>query len=252
MIAPSPAQAAATSEYANTHSIAIISALGNDIDMQTYGFVIFDFSGYKLHTDWNIDQQVVDLVTRALSGKYVIKNVPIDSKSLADIREPLLGTIWPDVEHRIASLPQTNGVDAYVVVVPQLVKNVGEQWQGLVGTRSPGLVNDGKTDFGAYYLIGVFDSRTGRRIDFGTARIPASPVGHNPPVAECPKSMWPNSEEQITPQQNASIHVETVSLISRSIAYTLASANLISDDDAAAVTKQIGLPGAPSCHEPTL
>ncbi|MGD0191004.1 MAG: hypothetical protein ABSD74_09710 [Rhizomicrobium sp.] len=70
-----PALAADVHEYANIHTIAVISALGNDVDMQTYGLSSILDSDYTLHTDWNLDAQAVDEISRILAKQFTVKTL---------------------------------------------------------------------------------------------------------------------------------------------------------------------------------
>ncbi|MGD0191002.1 MAG: hypothetical protein ABSD74_09700 [Rhizomicrobium sp.] len=152
------------------------------------------------------------------------------------------------------ALPKTNGVDAYVVVIPQVKRHgsiaVGHMnpW-GLTGEHASVMLDE-TTHFIPYYVVGVIDAKSGKKIDDGKAVFRRSLFSRsgNPFKEKCSNDLWATSAEQLTADQKTSIHRQLASLLSRTVAYALADANLISADDAAAETAQIALPADPSCH----
>jgi hypothetical protein len=60
--------------------------------------------------------------------------------------------------------------------------------------------------------------------------------------------MWADTDEHLTNEQRERIHYEIFSLISRSIAHTLAAADLIKKADALTATDKISTVADPSCH----
>jgi len=243
---------AATDEYANVHTVGVISILGNDLDMQTWGYTIFGNEDYQLHTDWNLDDQVDSEVANALKGRFAVKTISIDPQTASHFMAKAHGTDWSAVEKLVRTLPASDGVDAYVVVFP-IVRMLGfgqRFWGGLVGRHVPDLRGP-HIEFGAYYAVGVIEAGTGKRIDWGTGHLTTHGLLlDNAPDEQCAADMWATGADAITPEQKSRIHQEMSSVISRSIPYTLAGANLLGEADAKAYAAQIALPGDPSCHEP--
>ena len=103
-------------------------------------------------------------------------------------------------------------------------------------------------------LCGRFRCGHREQIDYGSAQWPTSRTytGHEPPAEECSNTMWADSEGELTNEQRNRLRQEFSSLISRSIAYTMASANLIGKADAAANTAAFAIAGDPSCHPSSL
>lgn len=125
-----PASGAPDKSYANIHTIAVISALGNDVEMQTFGATRFGNAEYTLHADWNVDAQIADEVTKALSPRFAIRDAGIDPRVFGGIKMGPTDDEWSQVKNRIMALPRSSGIDAYVVVFPQFVDIMA--WNGTV------------------------------------------------------------------------------------------------------------------------
>jgi len=233
--------------FVNIHSVAVISAMGDDVGMYNFGTTIFTDVAYDIHTDWNVDAQIVSEVTNALADRFTVKNISVDPQAVSRIvkisRAPVFGPEYDEaVAEFIRSLPKSSGIDAYVIVLPgAIVRSYlnGRNEQGLHGTRDVGLFNS-RLVFEALYFIGVYDAVTGKRIE----------LGNEAAVEECSSEMWETKEDSLTAEQKSRIRQEIFSLTSRSIPYSLARAHLISDDAAKARAAQFTLPGDPSCHKP--
>jgi len=173
-------------EYANIHTVAVVSALGSDITMQTYGATVFDNALYMLHANWSPDALVIQQIKAALGGRFTIGNA-VDPQAFANIAPGALGDMGSALRQRVLAQPKANGVDAYVVVVPDTVTLMGLSWRGLQVTRNLALFGRGGTSVNAYYMVEVIDAVTGDRIDYGTARYPASGylTGYSQPLEFC-------------------------------------------------------------------
>src|SRR5262249_54930673 len=152
-------------EYANIHSVAVISAMGDSVAMNTWTNSTSD--SYSFRTDWNVDAQIVSEVTKALSGHFVVKSLSADSEQLAKILSTTQSEDYDDaVKQFVRSLPKSNGVDAYVIVVPDDV-NVGTSrvpWieKGQFGARAPSSASSPDIRFGALHSVNVYDATKGR------------------------------------------------------------------------------------------
>jgi hypothetical protein len=235
-------------EYEKVHSIAVISALGNDFVMQNLGSTRLSSDEYTLHTDWNLDTQVKDVVAKALSSHFTVKDATGDTQIFLNLKNGLFSNFYHQMRDRIKTLPRNEEIDAYVIVYPNLddVPSI----PGLSVIHEHSIFHSEVMTVYAYYKIGVFDATTGEMIDYGSAQYPASGYlfGHQPPFEQCANDIWADSEVQYTAEQKNRLRQEMASLITRSIAYTLASAKLISKSEAASFTTQNALPSEPSCH----
>ena len=244
------AHAASTSEFDRIHTITIVSALGDTVDMQTQG-TSFDYADYKLRTDWSLDVQVQDYVTHALQSRFTIKKSAVDPQIFANIKSDISTTPLSQAEDRIAALPVKPNVDAIVVVLPYPTDSTGYVSPGFDVTYGvPFLFNDGTTWVAVTYEVYVLDAKTGQMIDYGSGKIPASNMlsGHSPPWAQCSNSMWADSEDKLSADQKTRIRTELWSLLTRSLPYALSGANLVSDAEAGTLAGSLAVAGDVSCH----
>ena len=232
---------AASDEYANIRTVAVISALGNEVETNTLGFM--SGADHDLQTDWNLDNEVVAVATKLLVGRFTVKTIAVDSGAFANIESAR------DAERRIAALPKDNGIDAYIVVFADFSAQVGDQRHAFVVSRDTG--PSGIAIASTNYYIGIYDPATAREIDYGSAQYPApgSIYGKGTPIATCPNAMWAEDPSQLPPDQQAQLRKIFSWLIDKEIGYGLASANLISKSDAAAVSAQNSASPIPACHE---
>jgi hypothetical protein len=193
-----------------------------------------------------VDAQIVSEVTKALSGHFVVKNLSADSEQLAKILSTTQTEDYNDVVKQfVRSLPKSNGVDAYVIVLPDDVNagttNVPWIEKGQFGARAPSSTSSPDIRFGALHSVNVYDATKGRLMDWGGERSSA--------VEQCAGEMWAEKEDALSAEQKNRIRQEIVSLLSRTVTLSLYWANLISDDAARAAATQFAVPGDPSCHK---
>jgi len=231
-------------EYANIHSVAVISAMGDTVDMNTWTTSSSDL--YRFRTDWNVDAQIVGEVTNALSGHFVVRTLSTDPEQLSKIISTTRTEDYDDVVKQfLRSLPRSNGVDAYVIVLPDDI-NVGTTRmsrieKGQFGARTSLSASGPHIRFGVLHSVAVYDATKGRLMDWGGERGSA--------IEECASDMWAAKEDALSAEQKSRIRQEILSLFSRTIPYSLYWANLISDDTAKAAATRSALPGDPSCHK---
>ena len=240
-----------STELSSIHSVAVVSILGHIVDMQTPGITKFDYSDYKLHTDWTLDDLARDYIGRALAAHFSVRNDAVDAREFSGLEAKGFQTAWGNISDRLRSLPRKPDVDAIVVVYPNATDSTGYVSPGLGVTYDvPFLFHDAKTTIAVSYAVGLFDVKTGDRIDFGTGRYPASGyiTGYSPAWESCSKSMWAESEDSLTGEQRTRIRHELWSLLSRSLPYAMASAGLISASEATSVSVSSAVSGDPSCH----
>jgi len=235
-------------DYGSVHSVAVVSAVGDDIDMNTFGFTLFGDEVYQLHTDWHLDEVIKGEVTKALSGRFAVKDVTVAPETLANMisTEREGGEAHRDAfAQLLGSLSKSSGIDAYVFVLPASDRQDGPiatgRVFGLFGARG----QNSQVLFGAYYTVAVYSATTGKEIGGGDDFF--SSIMH---VEQCSGEMWADKENALTPVQKSRIRQEILSLATRPIPFTLADAHLISFDSAIPLTTQLGLPAEPSCHEP--
>lgn len=242
-------QSIESSKLAGIHSVAIISLLGNDVDMRTQG-TMFDRDDYKLHTDWNLDDRTRAAVEQALSIRFHVEHTPIDTNGFSTLETSFLGDISMQVSQRIAALSPKPKVDAIIAIYPNETDVTRYISPGMSVTRGvPFLFHSATTDIAATYAVGVFNPVTGERIDYGTARMTGSGIsGYSAPVMRCSNALWSETEAALTTDQKSGIKTELWSLISKSLPHALNNAGLISSSEENALSASISSEGDASCH----
>ena len=240
----------AEDKFANIHSVAIVSTLGNVVDMQTQG-TRFDYDDFKLHTDWNLDGFVRDYITKALQARFTVKDSNIDPQTFSNIESYLFHTVRAQIGDRLRALKSKPDVDALIVVFPFGLDSTGYVSPGLAATHASSFLNrEGGVTVAATYSVGVYDAKTGELIDYTYAQYSGleNRYGGPPPIESCPDSMWAPSEDQLNNDQRDRIRQEFQSLLTHSLPITMAKINLITKADALALAASSTVAGDPSCE----
>lgn len=256
----------ASKEYANIHTIGIISVLGDRIDLRKEGFTVFENAEYKLDLDLKMDEQIVHQIEASLQPQFAVTKVDVDPGVASELAEGVLGQ--GRLRRQLLALPHA-GIDAYIVVLPALVRGrqglavdhvslgsgqSGRMLRGLFGgpLGQLGLSRDQATSVSAFYGVDVYDAATGRRLDYGIAHYPSpgSLLGSEFPTAACDPTIWSDTADAMSDAQKSRLKLEMSALVSRSIAYTLSSAGLIDKSQAGAITAGFDTEGDRSCHPP--
>jgi hypothetical protein len=227
----SHAQAAGgTDKYASVHTLAIVSELGNDIYVEDIGFTRLGYTHYTLQLEWDLDRYIGQRIADLLRGRFTVVPSRIDPKIFA--QRPLLGHLTASAANELQAKSDSGRPDAYVVVYPDSV--IAGEPEGVVVSHQRGLFGKEHNSLAAVYQVSVIDGRTGTRIDYGTAKFPATGflTGKTEPLVHCDSALWAPSPERLTEKQKNTIKSEITALIEESLPYALSGANLISDDEA--------------------
>lgn len=109
---------------ADIRSVAVISALGDQFDLEYLGFVIFLNKSEQVTIDWKIDDHVRDLVTAKLKDRYQVVPVPYSPADLvaeSSFEERMFGTTSGIIERLRKTVPPGQ-VDAVVFVAPYVIQ----------------------------------------------------------------------------------------------------------------------------------
>ncbi|MBV9571278.1 MAG: hypothetical protein JO056_08565 [Alphaproteobacteria bacterium] len=229
-------------------SAAVVSILGNQVDMQTLGMTKFDYEDYKLNSEWKLDEDIRNFVTNALKKRLIIKS-GVNLQAFSGVKSSFRETLPDNIGTHIRSMSPAPDVDAIIVIYPNATDSlVANQ---LEVTHQAGFLFHGpSTIFASAYAVGIFDAKSGERIEFGTGRLPDHGyiTGFSPAWEMCPNSMWADTETALSAEQKDKIHQELWSLITRSLPYALASAGLISESERNELATSALLPADPACH----
>lgn len=244
-VAPRPAFAESDYDKLNgVHTIGVVSLLGNEMNDADQKSASVAEARHAMGEYF--DQRVRDYIIKAIGNRFAVKD--IDASIFADLRGSKWVDEWAKVGDRLHDAPLKPDVDAVVVVYVDEADTI--LWPPGIGALNEKHMLFGKdvTDVEATYGVGVYNAKTGERIDYGTGRWPShgNLTGYAPPFEMCDGSMLSESSDQPGSDR---ISQEIWSLITRSLPYALLNSGLISKEDSAALLTSAA-PADPSCHSP--
>jgi hypothetical protein len=231
-------------EYAQVHTIAIVSVLGGALHWETTGLTRFDYKTEDLHLGWNVDDYVEHSVSDALRGRFAVSAKPLSRASFdGDAYDHSLSK---SALASINALPEAHGVDAYIVVTPAKLPAMGTT--GLVVSHHHGAFGRELTDLRSAFWVNIFDAHTGKRIDSGRANslIELQQFGL---MERCDNAIWADTAAQLSPQQQSQVADAIKAVVDKSLPFALSNATLIPEADAHAMAaKAANEPGSTTCH----
>jgi hypothetical protein len=215
---------------ADIRSVAVISALGDQFDLEYLGFVVFLNKSEQVTVDWKIDDHVRDMVTAKLKDRYQIVPVPYspaDVVAESSFEERTFGTTSGMVERLRKAVPPGQ-VDAVVFVAPYGIQTgygVIEQLEGL-GLYNRAVNYRGAAVFAAYRVV-VFDGRTFETL--ATARSTLPPAGFyriTSPLVRMPWRWAGEPWSSLTDAQRGDMRKTLLELIDRTMTRALSDVSL--------------------------
>jgi hypothetical protein len=237
-------------------SLAIVSALGDQVTLQEYGSGTKSGWGQILNAygigsgagiqrvpvgDWGVDAFVADSVSNLLGGCYEISSAS-DEALAAKLRE-VIGRGVPHVdihgddappliEKAVRTGAASVGPDAYLVVVKAREsygrRNEGPLMSGLGLVHSSGLLPGEENNVFALYRIYLVDHHQYRVVASAIAASPGQ-SWRSPffgPVRQVDASWWADSFERMTDGQKQQLRQAVHDLIGRSLPNTVARVGL--------------------------
>ncbi len=242
------AAAQAATDVTGIRTVAVVSLLKNDLQLQTTGMTRFDNSSNAVATGWDLDGTVQRRVAAALGGRFQLRNATLPPGLFDHLEGGLFESPRSILAKRIQALPAPAGVDAYLIVVPQwgLMR---DETRGIFAYHDAGLLTGKGTLISLPYGIGLYDVHSGKFLGGGNGEIPWAGTfsGYGEPSEECADDFWPGEPAALNDTQKAQIRQEAFSLLERSVPFALADAGLISEDAAKAMQASAA-PAPPSCH----
>jgi len=238
--------AQADDEYAQVHTVAIVSVLGGGLHWETAGLTHFDYKIEDLHLDWNVDDHVERSIADALRGRFTVSTKPLPH-ALFD-GDAYDHSLSKSALASINARPEASGVDAYVVVLPARL-SIYYDTTGIVVSHHHGAFGRELTDLRSAFWVNIFDAHTGKRIDSGTANSPIE-LQEFGLMERCDNAIWADTAAQLSAQQPSQIADAIKAVIDKSLPFALSNANLISKVDANdRAAKAASEPGSVTCHK---
>jgi len=210
----------------NIHSVEVISILN---DVKPVDGVA------KKPAEMIFDSRVRAYVVQAIGNRFSVKDDENVSGMLAGIADNQSDNPSTEIGDRIKAATPKPDVDAIIVVYPASYASVGLGFSFLPNKHF--LFGKDTIFFSIGYAVGVYDTKTGAQIDYGTGRFRASNyiTGYSPPWASCDGSLIPDTKASWTTEQSKHILGEYWALMTRSLPYALFNAGIIDSVNAEAL-----------------
>ena len=229
-----PFAAWAADDLANVKSVAIISALGDCLNLRDVEPVGTIFN--TVHPEcvpiesWGIDDLITQQLTTALSGRFTVKPVNYDRAAFYRLPwSPVAAGAQVPVEKSLRALTNP-GVDAYVVVtrmsLPNALGDDNNTYVDGLGIGHESSLFSQTTKMFAIYTIRIIDARTFETLETEGAHLPKTGFLPRVPIVDVDKSLWSSSASAMTDDQKAKARARLASLIQESIGSTLHYMNL--------------------------
>lgn len=211
-------------DISGIHTVAVISTLGNSLEMSTNHFWLADDKDIDIRS-WRINDQIKSRMEQYLSPRFTFKDVAFDSTKLAP--EPSALTDRPEnISSFIQTLPK-DVVDAYIIVRPAKIANNAPGFNGLALQNGGAFGADANPIVWANFQILLVDARTSQiltkvysRVRYRDNEPPSFPGIIAPNVLKLTKNVDLSSEQMTV------LHDTVSDLLRVSIVETLRSAAL--------------------------
>jgi hypothetical protein len=165
-VAPPTVPPARVGDYSKIHTIAIISAVGASLALESQRFLSANSKTLDI-SNWGIDAQIEADLRNDLSGRFAVKHVNYDRTGIEALYNGKSATGDSDLQAALAKLPGAD-VDAYIVIRPDIE---GAMW----GPAGLGLIaptmSETRPITWANYEIDVIDARTFKTIGHAASRL---------------------------------------------------------------------------------
>ena len=238
--------------YANIHTVAIVSALGDGIELkQESDFVGSTAPDYAFHTGLDLDGYITARIRDAVASRFTIVEPAIDPALLQNFPLPA------DAQKRM--LPSTSGSapDALILVhagelalrSPPPFVSMSYLYSGLSMTKGTGLFGGHSVAMSAQYEVTVIDTRTGATVDSGTGLLPPRGMfGRRLSVpVHCGDAIWPADPAHVSPAEARQFGADLMAMIAVSLPNALRVARLTSAWNDTWLTSWAGQPLL--CHD---
>ncbi len=207
----------AAADYSGIKSIAIISAIGDELTISSLGGTIFSRSQNTIAINsWLVDDLISKRSAELLQPRFAI--IP-----LSDERQKFL-QVTPNsspgsLSGALKTLPKAEGVDAYVVILKSSRKNwpwIGQDVTGLALSRNATLGAPEWYRAHTLYAIYVFDARSLQQVDWRIAK--SSDKYPLPwPVMQADAALWPTDGRTLKPEQAERLKTMIADLLNDSL-----------------------------------
>jgi len=206
------------SPWGKMHSVAVVSAVGDRLDLNHRGALFRHSLTTAPVSDWNIDSEIEAKMASALDKRLSVKTVAVDRAKLASVEMTIdnNGLATP-----LAGLTPTSDVDAYVVVLKRksAVMLQNDPVFGLGMWNQNGMDGESSGVF-ADYAIAIVDPHTLKPM--WVQRGDTSPANAiEAPIRVTSNMNWPKDGGELTPDQSTQLHGIFLDIMNDSVPETM-------------------------------
>jgi hypothetical protein len=199
-------------------SVAIVSAIGDTLDLEHIGGTILSTSREKAPiADWNLDARVEADVATALEKDITVKSVPADRATLA----AAVATMDDDYFKKpLAGLTPSNDIDAYVLVLKRTgpINFFNRDGTG-VGLWNKSLIASGTAVFAHYAIVLVDPHSLKPQVIYAAAASPAQSTAE--PFRKVDDSLWAENAAALTGDRASAVRAKVEAVVDDSVAETI-------------------------------
>jgi hypothetical protein len=219
---------ASADDLANVKSVAIVSALGDCLnlrDVKPVGSLFNAISPECVPIEsWGIDDAITRQIADTISNRFTVKPVTYDRAAFYRLPwSPMAGAQVP-VEKQLRAMANP-GVDAYVVVTRMAVPNAlggdNNTYVDGLGIGHDSSIFSQTTKMYAIYTIRFIDAHTFDTLETEGAHLPKTGFLPRVPIVDVDDSLWSSSAKDMTDDQKAKARARLTALIQESIGSTL-------------------------------
>ncbi|MBV8978509.1 MAG: hypothetical protein JO261_03325 [Alphaproteobacteria bacterium] len=213
---------------ANTRTVAVLSVLGDRLYFVNPGnaFVTRTEANALAPSDWQVDAEAEKIVANSLAGRFVVKNIPLQSAALSQTVAKHSDPALP------VDLPRSGSIDAYVLITKA---DVAEHLFPGIGLRHTTPVFNHETAVYADYAVAIVNARTLRQVaiyfvKIGEEAVPCLVARKFPsglPECTVDESLWPKTPEPLTPDAAATIREKLSKILSTTLPESLLQLGLL-------------------------
>jgi hypothetical protein len=203
--------------FANVKTVAVVSAIGDGLELNHRGTFFVHSLKVAPIADWNLDGEIENQIAAALDKRFTVKPIQADRAAIAKLVIKVNDT---GIATPISGLPTVPAADLYIVVLKH-----STTWLGLDDLAGVGLWNqtpfgDQVTSLFVDYTIAVVDPHTLRplvlRVGLTSPRFP-----QDAPARTIDNALFPKDWTTLSPDQAKALHPMVSELVADSIPETL-------------------------------
>lgn len=218
--------------YANVHSVAVVSALGDGLlIIQDIELAPKPDADFVLPLGLDLDRTIEGRIKETVAGRFAVIDSSIDRASLRSYDDTAADR--QTVRVMVSRLPGPPPdvlilVQTHTITQQSMIWALTFQYSGVSLSRTKGLFGRYGLLLSVQYAVSVIDTKTGERIGFGSALLP--PTGlldiRPDPILTCDEAIWPKLPHAPSEDEMHQLRAEMMAVIAMSLPNALEVAGL--------------------------